>query len=338
MGGASSSAKSDSGGDATGVPVVVHVYDPTEGGGVSVPGMGVYHSGVEVYGTEYSFAGGQTQSSGVYTQRPKYIPSGSPWKYRESIEVGRISLTKQEVKELYGQIRGEWPGNSYDLTQRNCNHFGEAFCTALGVPFPGWVNRAARIGSSIRGITGASLPAQQDPNLERAAKALELRSPEIGDLLDVIDTTMVGCSNASAEHDIGALFDPKQRTAKRTYLQSNSDAQLLIHIPFRAPVKLHELVIDIDHSVPEAVPRVLHLFKDKRNLDFEDAESFKPTQSITIEAKGKETSISCPLKLVHFQQVSHLTIFVESNAGDSPFTRIKGITLIGRNIVAENRV
>src|SRR5689334_8647047 len=39
-----------------GQPVSLHVYEPTQGS-VQMPGFGVYHTGVEVWGTEYVFAG-----------------------------------------------------------------------------------------------------------------------------------------------------------------------------------------------------------------------------------------------------------------------------------------
>lgn len=75
------------------------------------------HTGLEVYGSEHVFAGGETASSGIYSQvawiservvgasnspfasqRPRTQPAGSPWKYKQSLELGRTPATKTEVK------------------------------------------------------------------------------------------------------------------------------------------------------------------------------------------------------------------------------------------------
>jgi hypothetical protein len=41
-----------------------------------IPGFGVYHSGVEVYGTEYAFDGSYGGTfTGVFSSRPKTVPS-----------------------------------------------------------------------------------------------------------------------------------------------------------------------------------------------------------------------------------------------------------------------
>lgn len=64
---------------------------------MQMPGFGIYHTGLEVGGVEYSFAGAVTQSSGVQAHRPKIDPEGGQWTYDHQILLGRTKLSKQEV-------------------------------------------------------------------------------------------------------------------------------------------------------------------------------------------------------------------------------------------------
>ena len=82
----------------------LNVYEPTEEK-FSMPGFGVYHSGVEIFGTEYVFAGNDTASSGVYTQRCKWQPSGSPWRFKESVDLGATRFSKKEVQDNVNVIQ-----------------------------------------------------------------------------------------------------------------------------------------------------------------------------------------------------------------------------------------
>eukprot|EP01025_Chloroclados_australasicus_P002622 TRINITY_DN106048_c0_g1_i1.p2 TRINITY_DN106048_c0_g1~~TRINITY_DN106048_c0_g1_i1.p2 ORF type:complete len:151 (-),score=7.05 TRINITY_DN106048_c0_g1_i1:220-672(-) len=66
------------------------------------------------------------------------------YQYRESIPLGQTSLSKVEFERLIMQLQKEWPGCTYDLLQRNCNHFCEVLAARIGVAsIPGWVNRFA---------------------------------------------------------------------------------------------------------------------------------------------------------------------------------------------------
>lgn len=107
---------------------------------------GIFHSAIEVYGKqEWSF-GYCDSGSGVFccprTENPMYI-------YRETLSLGRTSLSPLKVTEVLMALRHEWQGLSYDLLSRNCNHFCNDFCTRLDVQkIPGWVNRFANAGET----------------------------------------------------------------------------------------------------------------------------------------------------------------------------------------------
>ena len=100
-------------------PVYLHIYDllvlnyTTESIGV-----GVYHTGVQVYLDEYCFSGhnqidGQTQQelTGVRSFRP---PTDTSWIedaiYKESVIVGYTRLTEADVAEVFEDMKAEFTG------------------------------------------------------------------------------------------------------------------------------------------------------------------------------------------------------------------------------------
>lgn len=135
-----------------GTLVTVHVYDVTNSSSETANSIiqgvnrvfkdtmslgGVFHCGIEVNMEEWSF-GYCEHGTGVYSCKPK---SNSMYSFRESIPVGVTSISPYRIRQLIATLQLEWPGTSYDLLARNCNHFSTAFVEALGCgPFPTWVN------------------------------------------------------------------------------------------------------------------------------------------------------------------------------------------------------
>lgn len=160
--------------------VLLNVYDITWANTVLGPvGIGVYHSGIEVYGAEYAF-GRAPSSTGVFAVRPKTCPVHT---FRESLVLGTTRLSHGEVAAVVRRLSAAWSGPSYHITQRNCNVFAGVLAAELlaapsvpgasttpeaggggaasqhadaydyegGAPgaFPAWVNRLANTGERI---------------------------------------------------------------------------------------------------------------------------------------------------------------------------------------------
>ncbi|XP_052198948.1 uncharacterized protein LOC127806034 [Diospyros lotus] len=107
---------------------------------------GIFHSAVQVYGDdEWSF-GYCEQGSGVFS----YPAGKNPmYTYRESIVLGTTNFSVYKVSQILRELSRDWPGCTYDLLSRNCNHFCDELCERLGVPkLPGWVNRFAHAGDT----------------------------------------------------------------------------------------------------------------------------------------------------------------------------------------------
>lgn len=126
-------------------PVYINVYDLTEYNNYLYwLGLGIYHSGLEVHGTEYAFGAHDHPSSGVFQVEPRNTPG---FQYRTTILMGTTSLNVREVKSFIENASKEYNGDSYHLIVKNCNHFANDMTMRLvGKELPGYINRLARIG------------------------------------------------------------------------------------------------------------------------------------------------------------------------------------------------
>lgn len=117
----------------------------------STIGFGIFHSGVEVYGTEYAYGGHQFPFSGVFTNQPQDAEElGENFKFRESIYIGETNLSKKAVEKLVKSLGDDFRGDRYHLITKNCNHFTADLARELtGIEVPGWVNRLANLSNSI---------------------------------------------------------------------------------------------------------------------------------------------------------------------------------------------
>ncbi|GLJ05696.1 hypothetical protein SUGI_0023270 [Cryptomeria japonica] len=140
--------------------VVLHIYDVTNSASAKTNNVimqlnkimkdgigigGIFHSAVQIYDLEWSF-GYCENGTGVFSCHPKQNPM---YTYRESISLGKTSLSAHSVTQILTKLSSEWPGYDYDLLSKNCNHFCDKFCEQLGVQkLPAWVNRFANAGDA----------------------------------------------------------------------------------------------------------------------------------------------------------------------------------------------
>ena len=161
-------------------PVVVHVYDVSTKeaiariNSVTKPLGGVFHAGVEVLGREWSYGYCPPPGTGVFCVPPR---SCEAHVYRESIALGACALDAPAVARVIARLQSEWIGESYDLLYRNCVHFCDALCVALGVgALPGWVNRFANGGAAVQ--DGASAVVEGTAHAWQATQQTALQLDE----------------------------------------------------------------------------------------------------------------------------------------------------------------
>ncbi|XP_003738173.1 deubiquitinase DESI2 [Galendromus occidentalis] len=133
-------------------PVILNVYDMYwTNEWTSHLGVGVFHSGVEVYGTEYAYGGHPFQFTGIFEIIPKFAEElGDNFKYKTSIVLGQTDFTEGEVRNLVESMGDDFRGDLYHLMNKNCNHFtGDLGKILCGGEIPSWVNRLAYISSKV---------------------------------------------------------------------------------------------------------------------------------------------------------------------------------------------
>lgn len=117
-------------------------------------GVGFYHGGIEVNGREWTFGSGSGSGTGVMEHTPQ--EAGLP--LRAVIPLGETELSAGDIERSAWDLGRDFQGNRYNLLTCNCNHFCDAYAYALGVDrLPGWVNRAALLGSWVACLLPKSL-------------------------------------------------------------------------------------------------------------------------------------------------------------------------------------
>ena len=123
--------------------VHLNLYDLSPANDCLYPlGFGLHHSGVEIMGSEYSFASG----GGVFESPPGEAPGA---KFRERIELGDFDGGSSELTAVLDRLRSNGFGaDEYHLVRKNCNHFANALVWALlRKPIPPHVNRLADVAN-----------------------------------------------------------------------------------------------------------------------------------------------------------------------------------------------
>ncbi|KAB7501130.1 Desumoylating isopeptidase 2, partial [Armadillidium nasatum] len=83
-------------------------------------GLGVFHSGIEIYGTD------------------------------KAIHLGHTDFAEEDVKRIVVELGKEFRGDRYHLMNKNCNHFSSSLAQILvGKEIPTWVNRLAYVSSCV---------------------------------------------------------------------------------------------------------------------------------------------------------------------------------------------
>ena len=113
--------------------------------GLGNVGLGLYHSGVEINGQEWSYGGDPgNHGTGVFPTPPLAIQGAT---YYQSYLIGTCDDQKQ-VYRILEECKREFVASEYSLIGQNCNHFSDEFCRRLlGKSIPSYINRLARMGS-----------------------------------------------------------------------------------------------------------------------------------------------------------------------------------------------
>ena len=142
-------------------------------------------------------------------------------------------------------------------------------------------------------------------------------------LLKYVDLPKVVCLNEEVQGSGRAIIKlHEERLSDKPSLQSpEDDPELLLYIPFTEAVTLQSFTIrNASSNTETASPRKIKLFTNREDLDFETAREMPPQQALELLPPDHfvEGTIDYPCRPAgRFQNISSLTIFVESNYDDS---------------------
>jgi hypothetical protein len=195
--------------------VVLHIYDldwyaSAFNAVAKVFGGGLYHCGVEVYGKEWSFyyrsASEFSSTTGVLANTPRVHPHHQ---YRESVDLGTTALSEHAVCRLLHVLQRKWRAEEYDLLQKNCIVFCEAFARLLGVSsVPQFVRASMEAGRSL--LTSAPATQVEVPQAIRPRVGF-LKSQSANRNLELVastDEVSTDCSTDDSDTVIEQVESP----------------------------------------------------------------------------------------------------------------------------------
>ncbi len=128
--------------------------------------------------------------------------------------------------------------------------------------------------------------------------------------------------------------------AKKDYVESDTDEQLMFYIPFQSTIKVHSIHLtslpgDTDDDEAPSRPKVVKIFTNRpRILGFDEADDAVATQEFTLSEKDwdpKTGTAKIELRIVKFQNVSSLVLFIVESEGDNEKVRVDRVRIIGES-------
>jgi hypothetical protein len=116
--------------------------------------MGVYHTGIEIFGQEYSFGmdpsgSGDPTTDGIFVVRPRRAVGD----FKESVKLGEVKMDRAQFDALLNAVRPQWRAVSYHILKHNCCVFSLTLAKALNPAFegtfPNYVLKSASVGGAI---------------------------------------------------------------------------------------------------------------------------------------------------------------------------------------------
>lgn len=121
------------------------------------------------------------------------------------------------------------------------------------------------------------------------------------------------------------------------WVESDTDEQLMLYIPFQSTAKIHTIhVTSLPSEDEEEVPmrpKTIRLYTNRSQvLGFDEAEDIPSVQTVTINPEdwdAKTGTAKIELRFVKFQSVTSMVMFFVDGDGDEEKLRVDRIRIIG---------
>jgi hypothetical protein len=165
-----------------------------------------------------------------------------------------------------------------------------------------------------------------------------------GDVTQYVDKAQGECLNQSVDHKWDNIFKKDD-----SFLESDTDEQLLVYIPFNQPIKIHSLCFQaLDAGTQRGylaiicgmgkiimsihifltviagrAPQTVKLFVNKRDMDFQSVDSAPATQEVELKADDVKGDKLIPLRYIHTHSSRHHLLGI-SQTVSSPLSHTAG--------------
>eukprot|EP00758_Cryptobia_borreli_P013355 Tbor_TRINITY_DN5825_c2_g3::TRINITY_DN5825_c2_g3_i1::g.6679::m.6679 len=309
---------------------------------LDIIGMGIYHSGLEVFGQEISFGGDPTgknhpSTPGIFFVDPKSACSH----FKEQIVLGNVTesvINERRLDEILTALAPNWRAASYNLLSHNCNSFtyalAEAIDPSLIYSFPKYVNRLANTGTAV-------IPPSLVNTLMNTINPPMAFAPELVNIIDIPSIVAVPppmlppqpveempdpkstppapASVPASAGSVGGLIGGIMRKAKETVsvTATHLKASFIAHVDSRDMKDFRE-TFPTDHSGAPVNPSdlisaytvtVVHINRLQR------AKLFVTTHGIYIKGSN---ALKCSIPFKYFRGVAYGTMVMPSVEQGTP--------------------
>jgi hypothetical protein len=129
---------------------------------------------------------------------------------------------------------------------------------------------------------------------------------------------------------------PAAEAAKPDWVETDTDEQLMLYMPFQATLKVHTLLITslpADAETAPMRPKTIQVYSNRAHvLGFEEAEGIAATHSVVLRAQDWDAATGTArveLRFVKFQNVTSLVVFVVDGEGSGERVRLDRLRIVG---------
>ncbi|OLY85693.1 PITH domain-containing protein [Smittium mucronatum] len=133
-------------------------------------------------------------------------------------------------------------------------------------------------------------------------------------LFSKVNTEFMTCLNEKNGYSGAEILKPfDQRMDMTKFLESDSDKEFMLHVPFTGMVKLKSIVVW--GGPGNCAPKNMKLIVNRQDVDFTNVHNTLPTQEIDL-VQGSNAPVEYALRASKFSNVSTLNLHFNGNFSD----------------------